>query len=407
MSFVSFIARRYLKTKDKAFGFSLLGTLGLMGVVLGVFALIVVQGVMAGFSRDLRAKLLGFSAPIILTPLQNKNFDGKTAPLLENQKDPLYPFLETELILIPPSEEAQGVKLKGVRPEDPLFKKIEVEFVEGFGPKDLSSKEGELPGILIGTELSQKMGILPLLTEEVRLVYPFGEVDPSGEMRPKQRHFRVIGTFKSQYYEYDHKYILVDLAEARRLLPVSEVPTQWALQIPQILNSESIAHALEKELNGSYKVQSFASSHQKIFAALKLERFVMFLVLGLMILIASFSIFSLTFLSVVQKKKEIAIFKAMGFSNKNIERVFARMGWILGAWGTAIGFVFAVIAILYLKTYPLPMPSSYYLTSLPIAWDPLSIALIVALSPCLTFFAAWIPARMVNSIEPVEALRGE
>ncbi len=408
MSFASFIARRYLKTKDKAFGFSLLGTLGLLGVILGVFALIVVQGVMAGFSRDLHEKLLGFSAPILLTPLESKDFNGKTPPVLgKYQANPVYPFLETELILVPPSEQAQGVKLKGVTEKDPLFQKIEIEFVEGMGPADLSSQEDQLPGILVGSELSEKMGLIPLLTEEISLVFPFGEIDPSGEMRPKQRRFRVIGTFKSKYYEYDHKYVLLDLNEARRLLPSSEVPTQWALQIPQVLNSDLVAQDLEKNLKSSYQIRSFASMHQKIFAALKLERFVMFLVLGLMILIASFSIFSLTFLLVVQKKREIALFKAIGFKNKEIERIFARIGWILGFWGTLIGLLLAIGTIFYLQTHPLPMPSSYYLTHLPIAWDPISIFLIILLAPCLTFLAAWIPSRLVNRVHPVEALRSE
>jgi lipoprotein-releasing system permease protein len=411
MSLESLIARRYLFGKDKPFMASLLAFVGAAGVAIGVFSLILIQAAMAGFSQDLRNKILGFSAPVILKPISEEFLSGKKSPPIpsDSRVTSISPFLETEVIIHTADNLAQGSKLKGVDfSTDPvLLKRLKVEFVEGLGVEDLKPKEDQLPGILLGSELTKRLNLLPILTEEVDLVYPFGEVDPTGEMRPKTRRFRVIGTFKSGYYNYDNKFLVVDLAEARRLVPASEVPTEWGVWVKNIFDAPKMAHHFSQMLQGSFKAETWGEHNRKLFGALRLERIAMFSVLALMIAIATFNVFSLTMMMAVDKTKEIAILLSMGMKRRRIQKIFFKIGLILGILGTASGLILGLGAVLFLKWKPFHVPSPYYLESLPVKIDPISVLLVAILAPLLTLFASWYPARKGGRFEIVESLRYE
>ena len=316
---------------------SFLALVGMIGVLVSVFALIVVQSVMAGFSNDLKSKILRFASPIILKPTSAENFGGKKIPILPTDSRILgiFPYLETEAIVHTEEELTQGIKLKGVDlSNENFFKKLNIEFVEGFGIENLKPAEQNLPGILLGSELAKKLNILPVLVEEIDLIYPFGEVDPTGEMRPKKRRFRMIGTFKSGYYDYDNKFAVIDLREGRRLVPSTEVPIEWGIDLNDFFDASSVAALLPQELKKSFEVIVWKDRHKKLFEALRLERLAMFFLLGLMILISSFNLFSLTMMLVVDKQKEIAILRSLGFTQKRIQKVFSRIAFLLGGIGT-------------------------------------------------------------------------
>jgi len=389
---------------------NLLVWIGVGGIALGVAALILIQAVMAGSSHDLRKKILRFSSPIVLKPIDKALFSGKKAP--EIPSDPriqgVSPFLETEVVVHTSDELTQGAKLKGVdlNAAD-FFERLNVEFVEGFSKDDLKPKEDELPGVLLGSELSKRLNILPILTEELQLIYPFGEVDPSGEMRPKTRRFRVIGTFKSGYYDYDNKFIVADLSEVRRLVPSEEVPTEWGVVLRDFFQADSVAEGLKGTLRGRFEVETWGERNRKLFGALKLERIAMFLILAIMVAIATFNIFSLILMLVVDKAKEIAIFRSLGLRKGRVGRIFLRVGLSLGVLGTLVGLLVGCAAVYYLQWRPLRIPTPYYLESLPVKWEPLSILLVCLLAPLLTLLAAWYPARKGERFDIVESLRYE
>lgn len=410
MSLQTQIARRYLLKKGgNRLGF-LLALIGFAGVWVSVFSLLLVQFVMSGFSQDLRSKILRFSSPLVLMPLQADLFYGKEKPLLPApyQSTALHPYLETEGVIRTEDDSAQGLKIKGVMLDDPILnQKLKLDYAEGSSKEDLLSKGEALPGIVIGSELAKRIDIYPGLKEEVDLIYPFGDVDPSGEMRPKLRRFRVIGTFKSGYYEYDNKFAIIALPEARRLVPAREVPTQWAMQIDHLFDAPKISQYLKQNLSGQYDVESWGDHNKKLLSALKLERLTMWLVLGLMIVISTFNIFSLVMMIVVDKQKEIAILRAMGMPRKQIISLFSKVGLLLGWGGALSGAACAILAALFLEWFPIKLPSPYYLDSLPIHISIPTLILVLILAPLLSFLAAWYPANRGGRFDISDSLRYE
>ncbi|MBL7684849.1 MAG: ABC transporter permease, partial [Deltaproteobacteria bacterium] len=205
------IARRYLFGKERPFMAGLLTWVGILGIAIGVFALIVIQSVMTGFSQDLQKKILRFSPSLVLKPLNPSLFSGKKAPQLDaTQKLKVTPYVDSEVILHTEEPLTQGVKLRGIELDSFFMKSLNPEWGMGVGPQEWASAEGELPGVLVGAELAKRLNLIPTILEEVELIYPFGEVDPTGEMRPKTRKFRVMGTFKTGYFDYDNKYAVID-----------------------------------------------------------------------------------------------------------------------------------------------------------------------------------------------------
>lgn len=410
MKLETLTARRYLTKNEKGAQASLLAIIGMAGIVLSVFALLLVQFVMTGFSQDIRGKILRFSSPLVIKPLNPELYSGKIPPPLPthiNTSD-LHPYLETEGVIRSPDDVAQGLKMKGVELNDPMLtQKLKVDYVEGFSSEDLISKEETLPGILLGTELAKRLNVFPSLNEEVDLIYPFGDVDPSGEMRPKTRRFRVIGTFKSGYYEYDNKFALIALPEARRLIPFREVPTEWALDVPNFFEAPQLAKALNQSFSGQYLAKNWGEHNKKLLSALRLERFTMWMVLGLMIVISTFNIFSLVMMIVVDKQKEIAIFRAMGLGRKRVTSIFTRIGMILGVGGTLLGSLLAMATALFLKWQPLKLPSPYYLDYLPVKIDLMTLVFVMILAPLLSILAAWYPAYRGGRFDLSETLRYE
>ncbi len=410
MSLENILARRYLFSKERSFMVSFLAWIGVLGVMISVFALLLIQSVMAGFSAEMQNKVLKFTSPIVLKPISPEYLSGKKIPILPKDSTitGLFPYLETEAIIHTEDDSSQGLKLKGVDLSDKnFFEKLNIEFVEGFGVENLQSTEENLPGIVLGSELAKRLNILAILTEEVDLIYPFGEVDPSGEMRPKKRRFKIIGTFKSGYYDYDNKFAVIDLKEARRLVPFQEVPTEWSVHLQNFFQAEKTASLLSKDLKSSFEIIPLQTRQQRLFKALRLERMAMFFLLGLMIAISSFNIFSLMMMLVVDKQKEIAILRSLGFSQKKIERVFLKISLFLGMIGTASGVLIGLGAILFLKWYPIKVPSAYYLDYLPVKFDPISILWVVLLAPLLALLAAWYPARKSGNFDIAESLRYE
>ncbi len=404
------IAKRYLLKQDTNRLGSLLALIGLLGVVISVFSLLLIQFVMSGFSSDVKSNILHFSSPIVLTPLSQELYSGKTPPELPANLDikGAFPYLETEGIIRSEDESAQGLKIKGLELTDPILnQKLKVDYTEGSSVSDLASKEEILPGIILGVELAKRLNIFPSLNEEVDLIYPFGDPDPSGEMRPKTRRFKVIGTFKSGYYEYDNKFALIHLSEARKLVPAREVPTQWALQSDKLFQAPQMAQKLNQFFAGKFQAESWGEHNKKLLAALRLERMTMWLILGLMIIISTFNIFSLVMMLVVDKQKEIAIFRAMGLEHKRVILLFTKIGLLIGTGGTFLGALLAIFAALLLKWHPFKLPSPYYLDFLPVQIDVSTLICVLILAPFLSFLAAWYPAYRGGRFDISDSLRYE
>ncbi|MBL7684496.1 MAG: ABC transporter permease, partial [Deltaproteobacteria bacterium] len=184
-----------------------------------------------------------------------------------------------------------------------------------------------------------------------------------------------------------------------------EVPTEWGVWFDDLFKAPMIASSLQSLNTNEFKVESWSERNRRLFYSLKFERVTMFLILSIMILIASFNILSLILMMSVDKTKEIAIFRSIGLSQNGVQKIFLRMGFYLGLIGTSLGLFLGVAAVAYLKWKPLKLPSLYYLEGLPIQWDLSILITVVLIAPLISLLSSWYPARRAAQQEIVTALR--
>ncbi|HEX5034725.1 MAG TPA: FtsX-like permease family protein, partial [bacterium] len=315
-------------------------------------------------------------------------------------------YLEGEAVLRTDDDEVQGVRLRGLEAGDPRFPPtMRVHFEEGEDWSSLQAKGEELPGILLGREMAASLGIVPALLEEVDLLYPFGTVGPTGEVEPNVRRFRVVGTFRSGYFEYDNKFAIAALPELQRLFG-----DHASVQVG-VYFADPGRSALDRQrfqsLPGVAETSTWHERNARLFSALKLERLGMIVVLSLMSVLASFNILCMLMLVVFERRRDLALLKALGLSEPGISGIFYRAGFWIGAVGGLLGLgggLFLAWAIRVAKIRP---PAPYYLETFPVDLQPGTIALTLLLALLLSLAAAVLPAREGRKMTVIEALRYE
>ena len=404
LPFHLFVALRYLKSKKRHKGISFQTAVSIGGVAVGVMALIVVLAVMSGFHEDLQKKILGVNAHIIV-------FDHKGT--LDNYEDVLRKLQdEREIVSASPfvlgqvmlssGRRGQGVYIRGIDPvRESNTTDITVHIKEG-SLHDLYGGEG-LPGIIIGRELANRLGIFK--GNAVQILTPAGEIGPLG-MLPKVKSFKVVGIFEVGMFEYDSNLVLVGLKPAQEFFGINDEVTGIEVRIRDIYSAGDVRQRLQRHLGYLYHVRDWMQMNRNLFSALKLEKVAMFVILVLIILVASFNIVSTLMMNVIEKQREIAIMKAMGATNRGIMSLFMIQGFLIGLIGTLIGLTGGYLLSYVLNTYQiikLP-PDIYYLSHLPVRikiFDFVAVSLsAIFISFLSTLYPAWQAARL-NPIEPL------
>ncbi|PIR18086.1 MAG: hypothetical protein COV46_01475 [Deltaproteobacteria bacterium CG11_big_fil_rev_8_21_14_0_20_49_13] len=403
MGVSSFIARRYFFGRKRMFA-SFLSAVAVLGVTLGVFSLVVVMSVMLGFSNDLQKKLIGFNAHVVVEG------DAKVdSPLIENKAS----IIEGEGIIEvvgTNGEVSQGVKIRGMDDAD-LPKLKDVSFFYGVNsdtnaPLDFArGRLKNLSTVIIGNELAAQLGVHPDYNDKIDLIVPIGKVGPTGELIPSRKGFDVTGMFKSGYFENDSKTVIISKEDARRLLGDRGI-VALHIWLKDIGNAASFANELrasDPELN----VYTWQEGNKKLFAALKLERIAMSVLLLLIIAIATIAIISVVFMYVYLRRKDIAILASIGAPPGEIRAIFIRIGAIIGTIGTSLGLILGVTLVIYIKRHNLPLPDSYYLDHLPviISWPFLTSVAVAGV--LLSIIAAYYPSSEAVKLKPQELLRYE
>ncbi len=399
MSFSSFIARRYFFSKRKTFFSSFLTAVCLVAVATGVFALIFVLSVMEGFERDFRGRVLAFRSPVTIRAKAGEDLSEKVAAWskLDRRIARLVPFAEGEAIARTKEGGVMGLRLRGLA-EKPTEARLGRYYEETeFGEKSL----------VIGDELAATLNVDPASEETVRLIFPLGDVTPSGDMTPRSRELKPTGVFHSGFFEFDTKYALVPYEEALRLFG-TEARTGVEVWLKNPADDESVQKTLREKLSAeSVTVETWREQNPKLFAAMKLERIGMLLILSMLLLIAAFNIFGLVSLTALDKVKDMAVLRSLGLTQKAVGRIFLRKALAIGATGAVFGGVLGFSLSWGLQKYPVRLPSSYYIEYLPIFISPWGAVLVVFLVPLLTLAASWYPARQASLASPVEVLRYE
>ncbi len=410
MSFELFIGGRYLRAKQKQAFISLITYLSIAGVSVGVMALIVVIAVMAGFEADLKARILGGQANVVLLRY-NGPFDAYREVMHQVESVPgvaaSTPFIYSQ-VMLRTAANTTGAVLRGIDPATigGVLKTLEhvklPETAPAAGPEPTGTAP---PGIVLGRELAKNLGVVP--GDVVQLISPRGMLAPTGHV-PAMKPFRVSSYFESGMYEFDQTFAYIHLHDAQRLLRMGDSVTGVEVRVDDIYQARAVADAIVAQLGSAYYARDWMQMNRNLFKALKLERRVMFIILTLIVLVAAFNIASSLIMMVMGKTKDIAILKAMGATNRSIRKIFVFNGMVIGAIGTGLGLVLGVVLCSLLQRYNIHELTGdiyYFTTQLPVKMEALDVACIVAAALGICFLATIYPARQAAKLDPVEAIR--
>ncbi|HBU36785.1 MAG TPA: lipoprotein-releasing ABC transporter permease subunit [Planctomycetaceae bacterium] len=409
MRFETFVALRYLFALRKQSFISIISLFAICGVAIGVGALIVVIGVMNGFSHDLREKILGVNSHILVTSIRGGIDDYREmAGAASSVKGVtgVTPFIYSE-VMLSTRNGVKGVVLRGIDPgtSDSVLS-LSKDMISG----DIANLEvnGDVPGIIVGAELARRLGLSQ--GSEVNLLSPSGRSGSAG-FTPKIRRFVVAGVFRTGMFEYDSTLGYVTIPAARKLLGFKgDIVSGLEISVDDVYNVTAISEAIKQKV-GSFTVyvRHWQEMNANLFAALELEKTAMFIILAMIVLVGSFSIVTTLVMLVIQKTKDIAVLMSVGADTASIRRIFMLQGTFIGATGTAIGFLIGVPLSLLLKKYQfIKLPSNVYpVDYLPVRLEFMDMAAIGVAAFMLCFLATIYPARRAAALSPSDALRYE
>jgi lipoprotein-releasing system permease protein len=410
MRYELLVGLRYLKAKRKQVFISIITFLSIGGVALGVMALIVVLSVMGGFEEDLKKKILGTNAHLVVLEQGSPMRDYQEITRKVDSVPGVVgasPFIYTQAMLTS-ANNAQGIILRGIDPET-AGRVINIEATLKKGK--LTSLQGpaqtrEPPGILIGTELAQNLGAM--MGDTVVVVSPMGALTPMG-MGPPMKKFRITGIFATGMYEYDSSLAYISLGSAQKFLSLDDTVSGVEVKVRDIYDVKNIAQRIRKELGFPFWTKDWMQMNRSLFSALKLERTVMFIILVLIVLVAAFGIVSSLILVVMEKNKDIAILKSMGATAKSIMRIFVFEGLIIGVVGTILGILggYTICALLAQYRFISLPRDVYYLSYLPVKMNIFDFLLISLAAMGISFLATLYPSWQASKLDPAEALRYE
>lgn len=407
--FYLFIALRYFKSKKKNKGLSFNAIISVVGVTVGVMALLVVLSVMSGFHEDLQKKILGANAHVIVMSFDSKIDDYKT--VMSNLKDQKHvvstaPFVLSQ-VMISTGKRGHGVFIRGI---DIDLEKNTTDILRNLKHGSIENLENKNPNdppwIILGKELANILGVF--VGDRVNILSPSAEIGPLG-MLPKAKHFKVAAIFEIGMFDYDTNLVMIDLKTGQEFFGLGDGITGIEVRLDDIYSADKVRDAINREIGYPYYAKDWMQMNRNLFSALKLEKFAMFIILILIILVAAFNIVSTLMMNVMDKQKEIAILKAMGADDKGVMLIFMIQGLFIGIIGTIFGVAGGYIIGKMIHNYELiKLPADvYYLSKLPVKMKLVDFVVVSVSATAISFLSTIYPSYYAAKMNPVEPLRYE
>lgn len=436
-SFELFIAARYLRAKRRQAVIGVITVISIVGVAAGVASLIIALAINNGFRQDLQERLLGSSSHVNLMRVESDGIKNWIA--LENKLEKAPHVIASspaiyEQVLISRGARAKGAVLKGVYPArerrvSELLESVKVGSVKpleesqarGLTPpsepssaadNNASSMEGAatrfgaLPPIILGKDMADELGAT--VGSVVLVTSPQGELTPFGIV-PKYVRFKVVGIFQSGFYDYDSAWAVIALVDAQKLFGLGDIISVIEFKVDDIYKAAEIGKSLEVEAGKGFMSTNWMEQNRALFRALRLERVVTFITIGLIVFVAALNILISLIMMVMEKTKDIAVLVSMGAKRGQVRRIFIYQGLLIGVIGTAIGLVLGYTLSILAGHYHWVSLSAevYSIDYVPFAPRLIDGLLVAAVALAISFVATIYPSYSASKVLPAEALRYE
>ena len=454
MRFEFFVAMRYLRAKRRQAFIGVITAISIVGVTAGVASLVVALAINNGFRTDLQNRLLGSSAHVQLMRIENDGIRNYQPLLDKLVKEPHVVAGAPAIydpVMISRGARARGAMLKGILPAQErkisdLLKTVTkgsvapLEFKPAEGPcpitdKDAAGKTGiagdvpggippgcmgstqqalpdelgraqSLPPIILGQDLADTLGAT--VGSVVMVTSPQGELTPFG-LVPKYARFKVVGIFNSGFYDYDASWSFTRLNDAQKLFALGDIASVLEFRIDDIYQAEQVGNELQQDAGKGFMATNWMEQNRALFSALRVERLVTFLTIGLIVFVAALNILISLIMMVMEKTKDIAVLMSIGAKKRQVRRIFIAQGMLVGVIGTALGLVIGYLISYFFGRYHLiPLNAEVYsIDYVPFAARALDGAWVAAVAVGVSFIATLYPSWSAASVLPAEALRYE
>ena len=406
MSLARRIAWRYLRRPSDRL-VTAVGLASLAGLIIGVMALVISMGLMTGYRADLQQKLLGGNAEMFVYSIDGSVIDTEETlekiAAMEGIAEASPVIFESALVSSELHGTGEQVMLKGVEPDrgrsSLLFRKI-------IGARASLQAEDGFPGVAIGKYLAAKLGVTP--GDAVTVTVPSRDAE---SFLPNSGTFLVTNVFDTGFYEFDAKWLFIELNEAKLLLSTTEA-NLIEIKLEEGVDLDTAVSSVAAVTGNRYVVTDWRRMNRQLFSLLEIQQLVLFIVIGLIVFVSTFNIVSTLIMTVHEKRREIGILNSMGADSGLIRRIFIWYGTMVGISGTLIGIVLGTTVSWILTRYELisfgpEIAEVYFVSSIPFVTRLRDLAAIAAFAIVVSFLATLLPSLRASRLQPVDALRHE